>query len=150
MVSSESIEFAKRVKKIRRELDLSQKDFAEKLGLSASFLSEVEKGKTKPGFEFFKRITVTIKANPLYLFTGEGPPFLGKIPVEENETDDKLIIEVTEDKDLIEKMFWYFDKAPVVKYAVLEFFRKYIFQNKDMLDQDLKVTQPKEKKENPK
>ena len=150
MVSEELIEFGKRVKNIRKELDIAQKDFATKLGLSGSFLSEVEKGKTKPGFEFFKSIILKIKVNPIYLYTGEGPLFLGKIPDTENENDDILKIEITEDKEIIEKMFWYFNKAPVVKYAVLEFFRKYIFQNKEMLDQDLESIEPKEDKEDPK
>ncbi len=142
MVSSELIEFGKRVRSIRTELDIVQKDFAVKLGLSGSFLSEIEKGKTKPGYEFFKSIILKIKVNPIYLYTGEGPHFMGKITDKETENDDILKIEVTEDKELIEKMFWYFNKAPVVKYAVLEFFRKYIFQNKEMLDQDLESTQP--------
>jgi transcriptional regulator with XRE-family HTH domain len=149
MVSNELIEFGKRVKSIRRELDIAQKDFATKIGISGSFLSEVEKGKTKPGYEFFKNIILKIKVNPIYLYTGQGPLFMGKIPGKENENDDKLKIEVTEDKEIIEKMFWYFNKAPVVKYAVLEYFRKYIFQNKEMLDQDLKGTQPTEDKKNP-
>jgi len=75
----ELIAFGQGLKDIRKNLDIQQKDFAEKLRISGSFLSEVEKGKAKPGYDFIKNLIVKFDINPLYLFTGEGPTFTREV-----------------------------------------------------------------------
>jgi DNA-binding XRE family transcriptional regulator len=42
------LELGKRVKLIRKDLRISQKDFANKINISGSYLSEIESGKSKP------------------------------------------------------------------------------------------------------
>ncbi|MCX6581484.1 MAG: helix-turn-helix transcriptional regulator [Candidatus Aminicenantes bacterium] len=64
----ELIAFGRRLKDIRRKLIIPQKDFAEKLQMSGSFLSEVEKGKAKPGYEFLKSLILKFNINLIYLF----------------------------------------------------------------------------------
>jgi len=138
----ELIAFGKRLKDIRKTLDIQQKDFAEKLRMSGSFLSEVEKGKAKPGYDFIKNLIVIFDMNPLYLFTGEGPTFTKEIKEPE---PPGLRIEITENKEIFEEMFWYFTHVPVVKYSVLEYFKKYLFDHKEMIDYELKKLKLKDK-----
>lgn len=134
--------FGKRLKDIRKSLDIPQKDFALKLEMSGSFLSEVEKGKAKPGFDFIKNLIVKFDINPLYLFTGEGTTFTRDIKEPESTG---LRIEITENKEIFEEMFWYFSNIPAVKYAVLEFFKTYLFDRKEMIDYELKKLKKKDK-----
>lgn len=131
----ELIAFGQRLKDTRKSLDIQQKDFAEKLRMSGSFLSEVEKGKAKPGYDFIKNLIVIFDMNPLYLFTGEGPTFTREIKEPE---PTGLRIEITENKEIFEEMFRYFTDVPAVKYAVLEFFKKYLFDHKEMIEFELK------------
>ncbi len=138
----ELIVFGRRLKDIRRKLDIPQKDFAEKLEMSGSFLSEVEKGKAKPGYEFLKSLIIKFNINLLYLFTGEGPLFLGEITEPESTG---LRIEITENKEIFEEMFWYFTNVPAVKYAVLEFFKHYLFDHNEMIEFELKKLKKKDK-----
>ena len=94
------IEFGKRVKQIRKDLNFSQREFGKELGLSGSFLSEIEYGKTKPGYDFFWNIHRKFNVDLYYLLKGTGKPFI--IPEDQkpkrkifdgpdNETIEKLL-----------------------------------------------------------
>lgn len=133
MESVELIEFGKRIKEIRRRLHISQKGFAAGLGISGSFLSEIESGKTKPGYEFFKNITLKYNVNHQYLHTGKGDIFLDTDA--ENSPEKK--IDFGENRKIIEEMIWYFNRVPVVKFAVLEFFKSYLYEKKEMIEEEI-------------
>ncbi len=47
------LDFGNRLKRTREHLHLSQKDFAARLDIAGSYLTEIEASKTRPGFEFF-------------------------------------------------------------------------------------------------
>jgi transcriptional regulator with XRE-family HTH domain len=48
---------SQRIKKIRRALNFKQKEFAQQLSISGGSLSEMEKGKYPPNFEFLKKVS---------------------------------------------------------------------------------------------
>lgn len=123
-----------RIKEIRRELRISQKEFAEKIEISGSFLSEVEANKSKPGYEFLNNIILTFNVNPLYLMTGKGNMFLKRDSGEWTVPDD----EYGEFGAIVKKMLLYFKMSPQVKMAVLEFFQRYIHENKDLIEAEIK------------
>jgi transcriptional regulator with XRE-family HTH domain len=128
--------FASRVKEIRRSLHLSQKEFAESIGLSPSYFSEVESGKFKPGFDFFVNIVKKYDVNIKYLATGEGEPFLNNKPGEGY---------YGEFSDRIEEMIRYIKKAPLMKFAILEFYTNYIYKNKEAIEGEVERYNRKEK-----
>lgn len=68
--------FGIRIKEIRQTLKLNQKDFANAIGISSSFLSEVEAGRTKVGQDFLLNIVNIFSVNPLYLLSGIGKMFM--------------------------------------------------------------------------
>jgi transcriptional regulator with XRE-family HTH domain len=133
MNSEELIDFGKRVKQIRSSLHISQKDFAAKIGISGSFLSEIESGSTKPGYEFFKNITLEYNVNHKYLHTGEGDIFLDT----QDENRPEKGIEIKENRKIVEEMLWYFNHVPVVKFAVLEFFKRYLYEKKGLIEEEI-------------
>ena len=135
-----------RIKEIRRELRLSQKTFAQALEISSSYMSEIESGKKNPGFEVLNRLTDKYNVNLSYLFTGEGDFFI--------QHQKEKIIEIKKKKldfngadQLIEEMLWYMEHVPVVKYAVIEFFKSYLFEKRAMIQEELEEYEQKVHKE---
>ena len=141
--SNESWELplGERIKDIRLHLRLSQKDFADKINISGSFLSEVEAGKSKLGYEFLNKIALTFQVNPSYLLIGKGRMFINPGSGENlavfngefaNPTDGS-----DEFGDIVNEMLWYFRRSSLVKMAVLEFFKRYIFKNRQLIREDI-------------
>jgi transcriptional regulator with XRE-family HTH domain len=145
MKTDELIEFGKRIREIRKQLHLSQIDFANAIGISNTFLSEVEKGKFKPGYDFFINTIKKFNINTRYLATGEGDIFFKNI----NETKNETKINFGEYSEIIEEMLMYFEQAPVVKFAVLEFYKNYIYDKGHMIKKEVeRYKKQKLKKEN--
>lgn len=55
--------FGQRIKQLRQELDLSQRDFAEKIGVTASALSAYEKGQKNPSVNVAIEIATAYKVS---------------------------------------------------------------------------------------
>ncbi len=68
--------FGRRVKHIRSQLKLTQKNFARGLGISDARLSDIESGKGSPTFPFFFNISAIYRVSADYLLAGEGDLFL--------------------------------------------------------------------------
>lgn len=66
-------ELGKRISNRRKELKLTQKELAEKLDCNDSYISKLEKGKTKPTLDFIFLIAKTFEVGVDYLipFTSE-------------------------------------------------------------------------------
>ncbi len=129
MTPEELTEFGQRIKKIRKHLRISQKELAGHLNISNTYLSEIEAGKFKPGFEFFMNMVTKFDVNAKYLFTGEGNFF---IDTEDTEKDSKRYR--GESSEFIEEMLKDFEQIPMVKFAVLEFYQSYKLTKKDLLE----------------
>lgn len=60
-----------RIRAVRRQAGLSQRDFGARLGTSSGRISEIESGKTTPGGEFLLRLYQEFGADITYVVTGE-------------------------------------------------------------------------------
>ena len=130
MPEEKLIAFGKRVKEVRESLHLLQKDFAAAIGISGSFLSDIEAGKTRASFEFFLNITEKYHVNLFYLLHGKGEMFLN--------ADGRPVIDYGADSDIIREMLGNFQKIPMIRFAVLEFYQGYLFDRRDMIDEKMK------------
>jgi transcriptional regulator with XRE-family HTH domain len=65
-----------RVAAVRAALNLRQNQFAQKLHVSQSFLSYIEKGQRKPSFEFLISMLSNLQVNLHWFFTGQGEMFM--------------------------------------------------------------------------
>jgi transcriptional regulator with XRE-family HTH domain len=127
-------ELGSRIKQARKTLRIQQKEFASSLGISASYLSEVESGKIKPGFEFFVKITGQFNVNPMYLLHGEEPVIIRPV--------DKLaalpgIEEIGLRYPDLHQMIWYVTHSKMVGFGVLEFFQRYLAKYEDVIHKEL-------------
>jgi transcriptional regulator with XRE-family HTH domain len=64
-------ELNKRIKGIRERAGLTQKDFSAKIGISRSFLSEIEGGKVKPSIETLIGIVLNFQIDTHWLLAGD-------------------------------------------------------------------------------
>jgi transcriptional regulator with XRE-family HTH domain len=138
----ESQEFGQRLKAIRRHLKLKQKDFAERIGIKNNYLSSIEKGKIKPGFDFFKKLTDEYRINLYYLFHDEGPMFLEKKHTSSLEEKD-----FGEANRRVHEMIDIISRSPMVKFDMLGFFTRYLIQNQSIIEKDIEINK-KETEEN--
>lgn len=125
-------ELGDRVKKIRRELNISQKDFANKISISSSFLSEIESGKVKPGFDFFYNISMACNVNPWFILFGEGDIFRqpkGTVSMELKDPENQI--------EGVEDIFWYMSRSPMFRSTVTGFAAKYLLENETLINKDM-------------
>ncbi len=62
----------KRIRQIRKENTLNQKNFAESIGISQNFLSQIEKGSYEPAKSLLISIEYRYGINQKWLMTGKG------------------------------------------------------------------------------
>lgn len=60
--------FGKRVRQLRRQKDLTQEELAELVGVSAEFISNLERGINAPSFDTLERIAEALDVAPVELF----------------------------------------------------------------------------------
>lgn len=59
------------IKERREELDLSQKELAEKVGISQSFLCDIEQGRSKPSIDTALKIAEVLNISDVKFFGTE-------------------------------------------------------------------------------
>ena len=122
-----------RLQKIRKHLGLLQKEFAEKLEISTSSISDIEAGNIKPRFELIYNLTKKFNVNIYYLLHGKGEMFMP----EEDETvslANKLSPEL---KDWLKDFIWHFCKSPMVRYSMMSYFLTYKNENDLLIAKDI-------------
>lgn len=67
-----------RIKKIRKELDLTQQDFADRIGIARGNVGAYEVGKNAPSDAVIALICREFNVNEEWLRTGQGEPFIQK------------------------------------------------------------------------
>jgi len=65
-----------RIKQVRKALNLTQTDFANRLNLTRNFIFLVEKGERQPSDRTISDICREFNVNEDWLRTGEGEPFI--------------------------------------------------------------------------
>ncbi|MCP5052335.1 MAG: helix-turn-helix transcriptional regulator [bacterium] len=133
MKTEQMIELGQRIKMVRKELHISQKHFARQINISGSFLSEVEAGKSKPGYEFFFNTSKVFKVHLPYLLHGVGEMFtdinFGPVTASKEPYGDGITN--------VEEMLWYIERVPTVKHTLLAYASKFIFENEALVKMEL-------------
>ena len=109
-----------RVKMVREALNLSQREFGEKLGVSRDVISNIEYGRVQPKELLLQHICQLYRVNPHWLETGEGEMFLPS----PNGVLDELVQKYglsTRGKVIVEK---FLDLNPDVQEAVAVYIEK--------------------------
>lgn len=93
-----------RLKKLRKSLNMTQKEFGEKIGLTNASISDIEKGKTILTERNLNLICEKYNVNKEWLETGSGEMFRPVLPVDEFS---QLLSEIEEsDDEFIKNALW--------------------------------------------
>lgn len=134
-----------RIREIRLGFDMTQREFAEKMSMSNTYMCDLEAGRTGPGFYFFHQAGKIHGINPLYLLFGQEPKLLAQKTQQEKKENGPPTSEKTTpaDRDFgentaqVEQMLYYLSRSPVSRFAVLGFFSKYLIENKEVIEEDM-------------
>lgn len=126
--------FGKRIKTVRKELKMSQKEFGEAVNLSASFISDIESGHSKACLDFFFKLARNYNISLYYLILGEGNVF-GSSEIRPNLGNKKIGHSV----DTINELLWYLIRSPMLRNTVLGFTSKFIHDNHSHLQKEVEI-----------
>jgi HTH-type transcriptional regulator / antitoxin PezA len=129
-----------RIKNVRKLLNITQDDFAEKLNIALASLSNYENGKQPPPFEIFIDMATKFNVNLEYIVLGKGEPFNRKGSDFDIVFEDNAFGEVTED---IRKMFLKFKRSNWLISIILGSFKQFLFDNKKKLEKEIKENEQK-------
>jgi transcriptional regulator with XRE-family HTH domain len=138
-------EVGRRLKDIRRALDISQKDFAARIDVTGSLLSEIESGKVKAGYNFLIAIAREYRINPTWVLLEEGEMFLNKdhhsdVTMNGNEFGAQTV--------QVKEMLWYLKHSPLVQSTVLSFVSKFLYENEQSIRKDIEKSGTKKMENN--
>ncbi len=109
-------EIGERIKAIRRELRVNQKEMAEALEIPNTYLSEIESGKRSPGHSFFYNFSGKYNVSLDYLFHGKGEMFW------DTRTErDRKNHEDVEDIKSIDDVVWYMENSDMFYHQIMGF-----------------------------
>jgi hypothetical protein len=77
--------------------------------------------------------------NTSYLFTAEGDFFIQPKGEKRKEPERPAPAEHSDEMTMARNMMWYVMNIPVVRYAMLEFFRTYMYEKGEMVEKDVEA-----------
>ena len=122
-----------RIKEIRKTLNIKGKDFASRLNVSGPSVSEMEKGKYYPNFEFIYNIAREYHVNIYFLLFGEGNMFIepGRI------SEVGLLEELAGNNENVRRFLKYFERSEIIRYFILSQFKSKMIADRDMIEKEL-------------
>ncbi|MCP5102370.1 MAG: helix-turn-helix transcriptional regulator [bacterium] len=140
----ELIALGRRLRAVRKAMRYQQKDIAAKIGMSTSYLSDIEAGKRNPGPEFFLKLAYDFNVNPNYLFLGKGEMLLSSKPKQKVSEFD-----FNRELDTVEQVIWLIENSPYFKNTIMGFASKLLLDNEDTVKLSIRkyITSREEKKE---
>jgi transcriptional regulator with XRE-family HTH domain len=116
------VRLGSRVIEVRGKLGLKQKDFAKVLGVSASYLSDIELGKTRPSFDFLISCYNKYKLNINWLLVGDGTMFRYSEQAGDSTSTfplDKFRRDYSRVNEEIDEFLFYFFKSDFFRFMIM-------------------------------
>ncbi|MCP5107835.1 MAG: helix-turn-helix transcriptional regulator [bacterium] len=130
----------KRLKEIRKTLNLKQAAFARSLNTTVTTLSDTETGKKKPGFEVMFLLSRDFKVRLEYLLHGEGEMFGEKAEAGGITIEDGIFGHYT---GAVKEMLWYMQHSLLARSAILTRVKEYLYKNEELLNKDIEKIKEK-------
>ncbi|MDQ1355227.1 MAG: hypothetical protein QG657_5537 [Acidobacteriota bacterium] len=135
----------RRLKDIRKKLDLRQKEFAETLDITMVTLSDIETGKKRPGSDMLFNLSGLYNVNLDFLLHGQGNMFrqgmkMDGVTVEDNAFGDNT--------DHVREMLWYMQNSRLAQTAFILLSQEYVYRNEFIIKGDIETQKKKREQEN--
>ena len=121
-------EFGARVKAVRLHLKLMQKDFAADLDISATSLSDVEKGKFKPSIELLMGMCEKYQVNLYYILFGDDSMFLSPIQRKADRVS-QFAVNIRDVGDFLN----HFEQSDILQYRVMDMYKTMVKNDKESI-----------------
>lgn len=118
-----------RIKKLRKNLNMTQQEFAEKIGLKQNSIALIESGKRNISERSILSIIREFGVDEIWLRTGDGEMFQ-PITQEEELAEFLADIKKSEDSDPIKKIVLAFMKLPKEKQELMKDVMQQMMKNK--------------------
>jgi transcriptional regulator with XRE-family HTH domain len=92
------MELHKKIKQLRKKKELSQQEFADKIGLHISYVSRLENGHSQPSIDVLKKLTKLFEVTADYLLNGNVDSYDIKIKNKNLAEKIRLIDELDADE----------------------------------------------------
>ena len=129
-----------RIRQIRKNLNLKQKEFAEKLKVSGPSLSEIESGKFKPGYDLLVNLAKEFNVNLYYVLFGEGDMFIDPVVSSYNRAR-KYAVNVDDIRDFL----YHFERSPLLQYFIMSQYQSKMMAEKDIIVKQIEESESKVK-----
>ncbi|MCK4762609.1 MAG: helix-turn-helix transcriptional regulator [Candidatus Aminicenantes bacterium] len=123
-------EIGERIRTIRKSLKYKQEKLAGIVNVSPTTLSEIETGKSKPGFDFLYILSRKLNVNLYYVLFGNGEKFLDPLY---SFTGLKFHV----DSEQVENFFNDFYKSPLLQYHILGQYRIKMMTDGEMIEREI-------------
>lgn len=133
-------ECGKRVREIRKLLTMNQKEFASKVSISPTSLSDIERGKFKPGFEFLVNLVRIFNVNLYYVLFAEGDMFIDPA-IASFHNKRRYAVDIED----VRNFFYYFERSSIFQYDVMKYFKTKLFKEKKTYQEEIEASQKKKK-----
>jgi len=127
-------EIGMRLKDIRIQLRVSQRDMAETLKIAPSYLCEIESGRANPGPEFFVRLIKHYNVNLNYVFGDPNASPTEPAPVVSAKPQD---FSLDDEIDSIEEIVWLLQNSKYFKNTMLAYANETIDKERALIEKRL-------------
>ncbi len=124
-----------RIREIRIELRLSQKEMAAALEIPGPKLSKIESGVHAPGYSFLYKLSTVLNVSIDYLVSGEGEMLLkskSRTAVSKNSILERL--------DNVDDLNWFLEHSTLFRNNVMGFAAKFRYENESMINKDIQLS----------
>ncbi len=134
-----------RMKEVRKKLNLKQKELAAQLKTSVVNLSDIERGKKRPGFGVLAGLSKKYKVNIDYIVLGEGPVFrtpeldaeyfdMNKITA---ELESEPLMPYGDFSEDVREVLVAMKQSRLVLSSVMSFAKEYLLKNEEIIRKDI-------------
>jgi len=134
-----------RLRAVRNHFNLKQQEFAAKLNMSGTSLSEIETGKYKPGIELLVSLYRKFNVNIFYLLLGEGDMFMDPIAASYLEAGD-YAVNVQDVREFLQD----FKKSPLLQYFILSQYKGKMLADKELILKEIEEIAARKRDQSPK
>jgi len=120
---------------------MSQREFAEGIDMSKSFISDIEKGSSKAGYKFFNNVSKAYNVNLVYLVHGEGEMFNQRDAAHSSGNR-----EIGEPIDNVGDMLWYMERSPLMLHTIIGFATKLLHDNEAHIKKEIEIYESKKER----
>ncbi|MCP5051768.1 MAG: helix-turn-helix transcriptional regulator [bacterium] len=143
-MTNDEFKTGKRLKAIREHLGLRQNEFAAKLNVSTTALSDLEHGRYAPNFKLIATISQEFNVNLYYLFFGQGEMFGGM----DFETKSRAITEdFGTDKGHVLELLDSMRRSPFLYFMMMAHFRLTLSVDQQTIQKEFKEFEEKQEGE---